>query len=92
MPTESHAPNIVLLLIESFSPVPAFLKKDVLDSANETIIHGPMFTPKVLPNLNGLQQRGVNFPQLSSHGLPTIIGWLTLLIGAMPNKYQNNII
>ncbi|CAL6051533.1 Sulfatase [Hexamita inflata] len=82
------APNVVLVVVESFSPGPMMLENNVVQSQT-SIVDGPLYKQQFLPHLRSLSESGVSFASLSSNGLPTVFGWHSLMTGEIP--YSNSI-
>ncbi|CAL6058440.1 Sulfatase [Hexamita inflata] len=87
----SQPPNVVILLIESFSPSPTFMENHIANSA-QPIESGPMFKERYLPTLHELSKDSLNIASLSSQGLPTIFGWLGFIAGEQPYSNEINIV
>ncbi|CAL6116281.1 Sulfatase [Hexamita inflata] len=84
-------PNVVMIVVESFSPSPMMLQNHVV-SSQEKIVNGPLYKEMYLPNLKKISESGLTFSSLSSSGLPTLYGWLSLMTGEIPYTNQINII
>ncbi|CAL6058612.1 Sulfatase [Hexamita inflata] len=84
-------PNVVVLLIESFTPSPTFME-NVVSKSSAQIETGPMFKEMYLPNLHALSKDSLNIASMSSQGLPTMYGWLGFIAGEQPYSGEINII
>lgn len=62
---EEKAPNVVMIAIESFSPSPMMLNKNVT-SSQEKMANGPLFNDFYLPELAKLSEEGISFSGMSS--------------------------
>ncbi|CAL6060091.1 Sulfatase [Hexamita inflata] len=81
-------PNIVVVIIESFTPGPTMIQDNVVESQAK-IVDGPLYKSNYLPKLRELSESGVAFSSLASSGLPTLLGWHSLVTGEIP--YSNSI-
>ncbi|CAL6063404.1 Sulfatase [Hexamita inflata] len=84
-------PNVVIIVVESFSPSPMMLQNHVV-SSQQKIVDGPLYKDMYLPNLKKISESSLTFSSLSSSGLPTLYGWLSLMTGEIPYSNQINII
>ena len=58
-------PNVVMIAVESFSPSPMFINKNVTIS-DKKVTDGPLFNDYYLPNLARLSEEGISFSGMSS--------------------------
>ncbi|CAL5983715.1 Sulfatase [Hexamita inflata] len=83
-----ESPNVVVVVIESFTPGPMMLDDKVVES-QDPIVDGPLYKEVYLPTMKQLSETGTSFSSLSSNGLPTVFGWYSLITGEIP--YSNSI-
>ncbi|CAL6006450.1 Sulfatase [Hexamita inflata] len=86
-----EAPNVVIIVIESFCPSPMMIDDQVVESQQQ-IITGHLYKELYLPNLRSLSEKGVSFASLSSNGMPTIFGWHSLMTGEIPYSDSVNMV
>ncbi|CAL6034537.1 Sulfatase [Hexamita inflata] len=84
-------PNIVVVIIESFTPSPLMIDTAVAKSS-DSIVSGPLYKETYLPNLRALSEQSVSFASLSSSGLPTVFGWHSLITGELPYSDSLNMV
>ncbi|CAL6108774.1 Sulfatase [Hexamita inflata] len=84
-----ESPNVVVIIIESFTPGPMMLGDKVVES-QDPIVSGPLYKEIYLPTLKQLSETGTSFSSLSSNGLPTVFGWYSLTTGEIPNSNSIN--
>lgn len=86
-------PNILFLLIESFSPSPQFVNPEIALPENrgkQYLENISFYDDNVMPNLNRLAKNGIVMPQTSSVGAPTVSGFIGLLSSEKPKLYGIN--
>ncbi|CAL6027324.1 Sulfatase [Hexamita inflata] len=88
---QEEAPNVVFIVVESFSPSPMMFQNHIVAS-NDKIVDGPLYKDTYLPNLRKISENALTFSSLSSSGLPTLYGWLSLMTGEIPYSNQINIV
>ena len=84
-------PNVVFIIIESFSPSPLMINSDVITS-NESVFKGAMYKSEYLPEMTSIANDSLQYVAMSSHGLPTIYGWFSLLTGEIPDAETYNMV
>ncbi|CAL6057312.1 Sulfatase [Hexamita inflata] len=89
--SDEKRPDVVVIIIESFTPGPTMLDNNVVES-QDSIVDGPLYKALYLPNLRKISQSGVSFSALSSNGLPTVYGWHSLLTGEIPYSNSMNMV
>ena len=93
-------PNVVLLVYESFNPSTYLIDDEFIDEHASLEPSDPRFlvtnttywSRTIMPNLREWSKRGVTFSGLTSHGLPTLSGWHSLVTGIIPSQTFMNII
>ncbi|CAL6097003.1 Sulfatase [Hexamita inflata] len=88
---QEEAPNVVFIVVESFSPSPMMFQNHIVASKDK-IVDGPLYKDTYLPNLRKISENALTFSSLSSSGLPTLYGWLSLMTGEIPYSNQINIV
>ncbi|KAH0570138.1 Sulfatase [Spironucleus salmonicida] len=81
--SEKDIPNIVLVMVESFSSNPLLLKDQKFVVEQE----GSAFNDDYLPNLSLINQLGSTNIGVNSLGFPTILGWFGIQTGNVPLRY-----
>ncbi|CAL6082722.1 Sulfatase [Hexamita inflata] len=61
-------------------------------ASKDKIVDGPLYKDMYLPNLRKISENALTFSSLSSSGLPTLYGWLSLMTGEIPYSNQINIV
>lgn len=88
-------PNILFLIIESFSPSPRYVDANYAQKSDGTPKIRPnttFYNDSIIPNINKLAKSGITIPQATSAGLPTIFGFLGLATTEKPAIGAINIV
>ena len=84
-------PNVVLLIWESFTPIPKYVNDKVLLNT-EPFMNGQPYRRDYLPNMADLAEQGHSFLGVRSNGVPTANGWHSIVSGEISNRKGINMI
>jgi hypothetical protein len=87
-------PNVVLIIYESMNPLTYLIDGEFIDehtglSANDPrrlVTDTPFYNRDLMPHLREFAKTGITFSGMSSLGMPTVSGWISLLTGAHPSQ------
>ena len=77
-------------MYESFCPTPLYTNNELFNNTDDWVDTIP-YNESFMPNISIINRNSVNFLGLTTPGLPTALGWHSVMVSEKPSLSNYNI-